>query len=116
MHPICACSFHDYGCRDAVATGKRKRRQSSAFLMAIPLQQGQVFNGRVSEMQRDEYRSQSLCCRDNFLIRTLLNWLRSWKVAIPLQQGQVFNSGVCFFSLFSISCEGCFQLLPAGKS
>jgi hypothetical protein len=32
-----------------------------------------------------------------------------------LQQGQVFNSGVCFFSLFSISREGCFQLLPAGK-
>ena len=63
-----------------------------------------------------ELSSQSLCSRDKFSMMTAWQATNGHVVAIPLQQGQVFNSEGCFFSLFSIGCEGYFQLFPTGKS
>ena len=59
----------------------------AAVMVAIPLGQGQVL------MEGEEYDFEMIA------------------VAIPLGQGQVFNSQGCFFSLFSMCCRGCFQLL-----
>ena len=90
MHPICACGLHDYGCRNAVATGKRKRRQPSAFLMTIPLQQGQVFNAEKAHLRRLYQVAIPLQQGQVFNTSTRSSLTRR-RVAIPLKQGQVFN-------------------------
>ncbi|EEV89669.1 hypothetical protein HMPREF0198_0231 [Cardiobacterium hominis ATCC 15826] len=66
---------------------RRHPRLHRRLSVAIPLGQGQVFNPA------------DVCAKYDRA------------VAIPLGQGQVFNSQGCFFSLFSMCCRGCFQLL-----
>ena len=113
MHPIRACSFHDYGCRNAITTDKRKRRQPSALLMAIPLQQGQVFNHHWVAIL-DHCLSQSLCSRDKFLIYTIV-FILGIIMSQSLCSRDKFLMQCVFFLLVFNKLRGVFPTFASGK-
>ena len=70
--------------------------------VAIPLGQGQVFNGQAKADRLNFRQSQSLWVRDRFLMNTSAR-NGTCSVAIPLGQGQVFNASVSVIAAESMS-------------